>query len=290
MRYRVRHSTHYAYGETVDLASHMLHLSPRIFAHQNVLSDSITSRPEPGRTTGGLDHFGNRVTWLFLDLPHAAFEVTAEAEVEVAFPAPPAAETTPPWEAVVAAARTGGPTAWQAAEFSFASPMAPADPVAGAYVTSSFTPGRSILEALLELNGRIRKEFTFKAGVTTISTPVSRVVTQRAGVCQDFAHVIISGLRCLGLPARYVSGYIRTHPPPGGQQRRGADQSHAWVGVWLGAEHGWIDLDPTNDLVVREEHVVLGWGRDFGDVSPLRGIILGGGRHTLTVSVDLAPG
>ena len=123
--------------------------------------------------------------------------------------------------------------------------------------------------------------------MTTISTPVSKVMQLRAGVCQDFTHVMISGLRSLGLPARYVSGYIRTKPPPGQVRRRGADQSHAWVGAWMGPEHGWVDFDPTNDLIVSDEHVVLGWGRDFGDVSPLRGVILGGGRHSLKVSVDL---
>ncbi len=289
MKYRVRHATRYVYGEIVDLASHMLHLSPRVFPYQTVLSENISSRPAAGRVSEGADHFGNRVNWVFLDLPHAEFEVVSESVVDVAFPPPPDPTTTPPWEAVAAAARAGGPGSWAAAEFAFPSPMGPADPAAGEFVTSSFPPGRPILQALLELNGRIRREFTFKSGVTTVNTPVSRVISQRAGVCQDFTHVIIAGLRCLGLPARYVSGYIRTHPPPGGERRSGADQSHAWVGAWLGPDHGWIDLDPTNDLVVREEHVVLGWGRDFGDVSPLRGIILGGGRHRLSVSVDMTP-
>ena len=146
-----------------------------------------------------------------------------------------------------------------------------------------------MLEALLELNARIRREFTFRAGVTTISTPIDRVLERREGVCQDFTHLMLGALRALGLPARYTSGYIRTRPPPGQARRRGADQSHAWVGCWLGPEHGWVDLDPTNGVVVREEHVVLGWGRDFGDVSPLRGVILGGGAHKLTVGVDLEP-
>ena len=123
--------------------------------------------------------------------------------------------------------------------------------------------------------------------MTTIATPVARVLRQRAGVCQDFSHLMIAGLRALGLPARYVSGYIRTRPPPGRAARRGADQSHAWVGAWLGPAHGWVDLDPTNDLVVQDEHVVLGWGRDYGDVSPVRGVLLGGGTHKLSVRVDL---
>jgi transglutaminase-like putative cysteine protease len=286
MRYRVRHTTAYSYRKPVDLASHMLHLSPRALPHQKIASASLESEPAPVRTSEALDHFGNQVTWLFLDMPHAEFEVTMDALVDVAFPPPPDPEDTPPWEAVAAAAREGGP-AWRESEFTFDSPMVPLEPGAGAYAARSFPPGRPILAGVRDLTSRIRREFAFRAGVTTISTPVSKVMQLRAGVCQDFTHVMISGLRCLGLPARYVSGYIRTKPPPGQTRRRGADQSHAWVGAWMGPEHGWVDFDPTNDLIVSDEHVVLGWGRDFGDVSPLRGVILGGGKHSLKVSVDL---
>jgi transglutaminase-like putative cysteine protease len=224
-----------------------------------------------------------------IDRPHAAFRLALEAVVEVEFPNPPPAEATPAWEQVAAAALAGGPEGWQAAEFAFGSPLAPADEGAGGYAARSFPPGRPVLAGLLELTARIRREFTFKPGVTTISTPVSRVLAQRAGVCQDFTHLMIAGLRSLGLPARYVSGYLRTRPPPGQAPRQGADQSHAWVGCWLGPQLGWVDLDPTNDLVVRDEHVVLAWGRDYGDISPVRGIILGGGSHAVTVGVDLAP-
>jgi transglutaminase-like putative cysteine protease len=286
VKYRVRHSTAYRYRKPVDLASHMLHLSPRALPHQTVASSALESVPAPVRTTQATDHFGNAVTWLFLDLPHAEFEVTMEAVVDVGFPPPPAFGDTPPWEDVAAAARAGGPS-WQASEFVFDSPMVPLEASAGAYAAQSFPPGRPVLAGLKDLTARIRRDFAFRGGVTTISTPVSKVMQLRAGVCQDFTHVMISGLRCLGLPARYTSGYIRTKPPPGQVRRRGADQSHAWVGAWLGPRHGWVDFDPTNDLIVSDEHVVLGWGRDFGDVSPLRGVILGGGRHSLTVSVDL---
>jgi transglutaminase-like putative cysteine protease len=146
-----------------------------------------------------------------------------------------------------------------------------------------------VLEALLELNERIYSEFRFRSGVTTISTPVSQVMERREGVCQDFSHAMVSGLRGIGLPARYTSGYIRTKPPPGQTKRQGADQSHAWVGCWLGPALGWIDVDPTNGIIIRDEHVLLGWGRDFSDVSPVRGVILGGGDHSVLVSVDLEP-
>ena len=289
MKYRVRHATTYSYRTPVDLGDHMLHLSPRPLPHQSVLSASLTAVPAAGRTSTALDHFGNHVSWLFIDRPHARFEVTAQAVVSVAFPPPPEAAATMPWEAVAALARAGGAAAWQAAEFVFDSRMAMADEQVRSYAAVSFPAGRSVLAGLLDLNARIRREFAFRAGVTTIATPVSKVLALRAGVCQDFAHLMIAGLRALGLPARYVSGYIRTRPPPGAVARRGADQSHAWVGAWAGPQHGWIDLDPTNDLVVRDEHVVLAWGRDYGDVSPVRGIILGGGKHKLSVSVDLMP-
>jgi len=145
-----------------------------------------------------------------------------------------------------------------------------------------------VLQGLRDLTARINRDFTFRPGVTTVHTPLHRVLAQRAGVCQDFAHLMIAGLRALGLPARYVSGYLRTHPPLGGVARRGADQSHAWVGAWLGPADGWVDFDPTNDLVVHE-HVVLGWGRDYGDVGPIRGVILGGGQHSVSASVELEP-
>jgi transglutaminase-like putative cysteine protease len=286
VKYRVRHTTAYSYRKPVDLASHMLHLSPRPMPHQVIATQMLQSIPAPVRSTEALDHFGNQVTWLFLDMPHAAFEVTMEAVVDVQFPAPPRVEDTPPWEDVAAAARAGGP-AWRESEFVFDSPMVQLDPAAADYAARSFPAGRPILAGLKDLTSRIRREFAFRGGVTTIATPVSKVMQLRAGVCQDFTHVMISGLRSLGLPARYVSGYVRTKPPPGQVRRRGADQSHAWVGAWLGPAHGWVDFDPTNDLIVSDEHVVLGWGRDFGDVSPLRGVILGGGKHSLTVSVDL---
>jgi transglutaminase-like putative cysteine protease len=289
MKYRVRHVTSYAYATPVDLASHLLHLKPRVLPGQAVLSATVSVSPAGGRMSEAADHFGNRVNWLFLESPHDRFVVTASAEVDVCFAAPPEAAATLPWERVAAIAAMGGAEGCAAAEFTFDSPMLPGEPAAGAYVAASFPAGRPILAALLDLNGRIRREFAFKGGVSNVHTPVSRTLAQRAGVCQDFTHLMIAGLRALGLPARYVSGYLRTKPPPGVVARRGADQSHAWVGAWLGPAHGWVDLDPTNDLVVRDEHVVVAWGRDYGDISPVRGLILGGGKHSVTVGVDLEP-
>jgi transglutaminase-like putative cysteine protease len=287
MRYRVRHVTHYAYGNPVELAAHMAHMRPRPMPFQTVFADALFSAPASARQRDGHDHFGNRVTWLFLDLPHPDFELTAESVVDVAYPDPPAPNDTQPWEQVAEAARA--PEQWEAAEFRFGTKLAPVDADTKDYAKESFFAERPVLAALLDLNQRIYHDFRFRPGVTTISTPVSQVMQNREGVCQDFTHVMISALRGLGLPARYTSGYIRTRPLPGQARRQGADQSHAWVGVWIGPAFGWVDLDPTNGLVVKDEHVLLGWGRDFNDVSPLRGVILGGGSHDVSVSVDLEP-
>ena len=289
MIYRVHHVTSYDYQTPVALSAHLAHLVPRALPFQRVLSAGLRTAPAASWRRDGTDHFGNAVTWLFLDMAHPAFEVTTEATVDVGFPDPPASAATLPWEQVRSIARQGGRTAWQAAEFLFDSPLAPADADAAAYAAPSFPPARPVLAGLLELNDRINRDFTFRAGVTTTATTVREVLSRREGVCQDFAHLMIGALRGLGLPARYVSGYIRTLAPPGRTRRLGADQSHAWVGCWLGPEHGWVDLDPTNGLVVKEEHVVLGWGRDFRDVTPLRGVLLGGAGHELSVRVALEP-
>jgi transglutaminase-like putative cysteine protease len=284
MRYRVSHLSRYTYGSPVDLAAHLLHLRPRPLPWQQVISDRIIAEPAGARRRDAEDHFGNVATWLFLDRPHADFIVTAESVVDVSYPLPP--DSTPAWETIVEA---HGVEAGRAAEYRFDSPMAPAVAETREFAQKSFPKGRPLLEALCDLNNRIYREFRFRSGVTTISTPVTQVMKRREGVCQDFSHLMVSALRGLGLPARYNSGYIRTKPPPGQKRRQGADQSHAWVGAWLGPEHGWVDLDPTNGIVVHEEHVLLGWGRDYGDVSPVQGIILGGGAHHLKVAVDLEP-
>ncbi len=285
MRYRVQHISRYGYGSPVELAAHMVHLRPRPRPWQTILSQQITTQPAPARRRDGMDYFGNLVTWLFLDLPHADFIVTAESVVEVMVPAPAPSADTPAWEHVAEAAH--GPQGWREHEFLLGSAMAPLNAETKAFASKSFTPKRPVLEALIELNNRIYTEFRFRSGVTTISTPVSQVMQRREGVCQDFSHVMVSALRGLGMPARYTSGYIRTRPPPGQKRRQGSDQSHAWVGCWLGPEHGWVDLDPTNGILVKDEHVLLAWGRDYSDVSPVRGVILGGGDHSLSVSVDL---
>lgn len=285
---RVEHVTEYEYEGRVELAAHMLHLRPRQLPCQLVLHFDLHATPEPDRVRWGSDHFGNPVAWLFLDHAHRSLRVTTNALVAIRPRPDPAVQDTPAWEHVAALAQRPA-AARDVAEFTFGSPMAPVISEVRAYAAPSFRPGRPILDGLLHLMQRIRVDFRFDPEVTTVSTPVERVLSLRAGVCQDFAHVMIAGLRTLGLPVRYVSGYVRTVPPPGQARLRGADHSHAWVSCWLGPALGWIDLDPTNDLIVAHDHVRLGWGRDYADVSPIRGVLLGGGRHSLTVSVDIEP-
>jgi transglutaminase-like putative cysteine protease len=286
MMYWVRHITSYAYDQPVDLAAHLLHLKPRALPGQRVIHARIRCQPAPDHATETHDHFGNAATRIFIAAPHQHFEVTAEALVSVDFAPPPPPEATLPWDIVADQAQRGRD---EATEYLHPSAHAPALAEAAEFARPCFPPGRPVLAALLHLNERIATEFRFQAGVTSISTPVEEVLRLRRGVCQDFTHLMIAALRSLGLPARYMSGYIRTRPLPGQERRRGADQSHAWVGAWLGERDGWVGLDPTNGIIVRDEHVVIAWGRDFADISPLRGVILGGGAHHLSVSVDLEP-
>jgi len=281
-KYRLRHRTTYAYVEPVDLATHMLHLSPRQTSRQRLLAAEILCEPAPSSRNTATDHFGNEVTWLFIERPHTRLELVLNALVEVAAAAP-LSDAGTAWDALAAL------VPWDVAEFLFDSPLVPRSAEAGAYAAPCFAAGRDAFAAVRELTARIRRNFAFKPGVTSVSTPVEQVLALKAGVCQDFAHVMIAALRAHSVPARYVSGYIRTRPKPGEEKRRGSDVSHAWVAAWLGPALGWVEFDPTNDLVVGNEHVVLGHGRDYADISPVRGVLLGGGRHAVTVGVDLEP-
>jgi transglutaminase-like putative cysteine protease len=288
MRYEVKHLTRYAYGAPVDLGYHLLRLVPPATPRQRPLAHAIALDPKPERVGAFTDHFGNEIRHVAIERRHDTFAAELSATVEVS-PAKTAPPEGPAWEEAAAAIRDDGFTAeWAAAEFAYASPLAPdSDLAARAYCAESFTPRRPIVAALRDLTTRVNRDFAYVPGATTISTPVAEVMHTRRGVCQDFAHVMIAGLRALGLPARYVSGYIRTYAPAGGEERRGGDASHAWAAAWCGPALGWIEFDPTNDLVVNEEHIVLAYGRDFSDVSPLRGVILGGGAHTADVSVTV---
>ncbi len=288
MMYRINHRSTYTYSGPVDLSYHLLHLTPRVLQHQRVWDLQITTQPSPTAKTERSDYFGNRLTYLTVAQPHAKFTVEMDAAVDVRFPAPPHETATPPWERVRHALRSARePDLIAAAEFSFASPQTPPSAALLAYAEPSFTPGRPIFAAVKELTSRIHRDFVFEPGATSVSTPVAQVLQQRRGVCQDFAHLELAALRAMGVAARYVSGYIRTyHKDKAGL--KGSDASHAWVSFFCPGT-GWIDVDPTNDLVVKEEHIVLGWGRDYDDVSPIRGVMLGGGDHFLNVAVTVTP-
>jgi transglutaminase-like putative cysteine protease len=290
MRYALRHVTRYAYGAPVDLGYHVLRMSPRATPRQTVVEAHLALSPQPSRDSSFTDHFGNAARHVVVEMPHSAFTATLDAVVEIAGRGDAALPPGPAWETVRGAMRDDGfPAAPAVAEFTYASPLAPADAAAGTYAAASFPAARPIVEGLRDLTARIRRDFAYLPGATDVSTPVAEVMAAKRGVCQDFAHVMIAGLRALGVPARYVSGYLRTYPPSDPHLLRGADASHAWVGAWCGDEIGWLDFDPTNDLVVDEEHITLAIGRDFDDVSPLRGVILGGGTHAVEVAVTVTP-
>lgn len=284
-QYRLQHSTIYDYAEPVVIGTHFIHLLPRERVGQTIKAAQLYISPLPEYRRDEIDHFGNYSTSVSLTTPHKQFSVVLEAAVEVCLPPPPASSNTPDWTSIA----LWGQVNPDVAEFCLPSKLTKPTEEIAAYVDASLSPGRPILEALMELNTRIFTDMTYQTGITTNSTTASEVLEAKTGVCQDYTHLMLACLRARGLPGRYVSGYLRTLPLPGQQKWRGADQSHAWVSAWLGPLYGWVDFDPTNNLIVVDEHVTLAWGRDFTDVSPLRGVILGGGHHTLTVSVDLEP-
>ncbi len=289
LRYDVSHRSCFRYASAVSLSHQHLHLRPRSTPHQKVLASDITIRPSPVVMQERQDFFGNGVTDLTVQETHTRLDVKASAKVEVTAPERSDPAASPPWEEV---ARLLGEAADQEArdaqQFAFQSPHVLIGDQVEALAREVLTPGRPFLQCLVELTHKIFAEFTYKGGVTDIYTPVSEVIARREGVCQDFAHVEIACLRALGLAARYVSGYLLTHPPEGKPRRIGADASHAWLSAWCPGL-GWVDADPTNDLLVADEHITLAWGRDYGDVSPINGFVVGGGSHRVSVAVDVLP-
>jgi transglutaminase-like putative cysteine protease len=247
-------------------------------------------KPAPARIERRLDYFGNQVAFFNVQEGHHKLTVTAMSRVQVTPFQPPAAAVTPTWEQVrdrLMAERM--PAGLEDLQFLYDSPAVTSSAELAAYAVESFPPNRPWLEGVFDLTRRIHRDFVYDPRATTINTPLAEVLSQRRGVCQDFAHLAIGCLRSLGLPARYVSGYLQTVPPPGQPRMVGADASHAWLSVWC-PETGWIDIDPTNDQVPSTRHVTLAWGRDYTDVCPIRGVFLGGGgEHHISVSVDVQP-
>jgi transglutaminase-like putative cysteine protease len=294
MRYRISHVTRYGYADAVSLCHSIAHLKPRETPFQRTLSAQVRVTPWPSVVREYRDIFGNRVNYFSIQQAHAMLEVTATSEVEVQTPAVPPLETSPPWEQVRDRLMDDrSPASIGARLFVLPSPALPASPEARDYARVSFTPGRPLLEAARDLTRRIYDELTYDPAFTTIATPLTTVLEHRRGVCQDFAHLAIAGLRGLGLPARYVSGYLETLPPPGQPKLRGADASHAWFALFLppslaaSDSEGWIDFDPTNDCLIHEQHITTAIGRDYQDVTPVRGVFYGGGEHTLSIAVDV---
>ncbi len=289
-RYRVVHETRYAYQSVVTLSQQYLHLTPRSFLHQRTQSHQIRTDPPLADDDAGIDYFGNCTRHFAITAPHKTLLVQAESMV-VLTPRRTLEQSTGtlPWENLRDAMQHEKNAATlEACRYLYASPHVNCSPELERYARLSYTPGRPQFDAALDLTQRIFDDFEFDNKATDISTPLEQVLAGRRGVCQDFAQLMIGCLRSVGLPARYVSGYILTHPPAGQPRMIGADASHAWVSVFC-PTLGWIDFDPTNRCLVQCEHITLGWGRDFSDVTPMRGIVLGGGKQKLEVRVTVTP-
>jgi len=287
MSFRIVHRTEYRYTGRVTLCHNEAHLTPRSAKNQRCVESAIEIEPRPNCYRERKDYFGNTVVYFGIHDPHDTLAVTATAVVEVNETAPPAdVYASPPWEQSAALALEVSATGLEVNEFRLQSPLVEVDDDLADFAKPSFRPGRPLLEAVSDLNRRIHCDLTYAPRSTTVSTPLATVLRERRGVCQDFAHLAIGCLRSLGLAARYVSGYVESVPPPGWSRALGADASHAWFSV-LDPVAGWVDFDPTNNQQVTDHHVTVAWGRDYSDVTPLKGIFFGGGSHNLEVSVDV---
>ncbi|MDB6054255.1 MAG: transglutaminase domain protein [Verrucomicrobiales bacterium] len=287
MIYELTHNTRYSYTHLISLSHHLMHLKPRDCPHQKCVSHSLSISPTPSNLNSHLDYFGNPSTFAIVETIHQEFSVTSKSTVNLQAQIIPEPNETPAWEIVRNLCR--GEQIGQgldASEFIYNSPLIQRSENFSDYAAPSFKPRQSLLEAVAHLTSRIHHDFTFDPTATTVATPLQEVFKSRRGVCQDFAQLEIACLRSMGLAARYVSGYLETVPPPGKRRLVGADASHAWVSFYCPGL-GWIDVDPTNNLFPSSKHITIAWGRDYSDVSPIRGVILGNGNHTLKVGVDV---
>ena len=293
MIYRISHRTTYKYAHPVSVGNHVACLTPRSYPNNRAIYHRLRIAPTPVTLTERLDYFGNLLCFFVVSEPHDELVVESTSEVMRGSPTGSVmdldAQESSAWEqSTTPLAEDHTLAGLDAYQYQFESSRIRIRPEFADYALESFKPGRPMREALMELTARIHRDFKFDSSVTTVRTPAEEVFKKRRGVCQDFAHVQICCLRSINLAARYVSGYLRTYPPPGRARLVGADASHAWVSVYCRGL-GWIDVDPTNNVSPTDGHVTLAWGRDYGDVSPLRGLILGGGEHTLKVEVDMEP-
>jgi transglutaminase-like putative cysteine protease len=289
MDYRITHRTVYDYSEAVTVSHHAARLLPMQGPTQHVSRTSLTVSPSPAVRKESRDYFGNFVCSFAIQEIHRHFEVVARSQVTVNVTTTPALALSPVWEEVVARFRDPvSPAEVAPYEFCMESPYVRLMPEFAEYARVSFPPGTPLLVGAQDVMHRIHADFRYDSVATTVATPIEEVWEKRHGVCQDFAHMAVACLRSLGLPARYVSGYLRTYPAPGKARLVGADASHAWFSVYCPV-NGWVDFDPTNDVIPSEEHITVAVGRDFSDVSPLSGILTGGGKHKVRVSVDVEP-
>ena len=288
MIYDIRHVTSYSYENPVGFARCTLRLEPRTLAGQQLVSHAVDIRPRPASRTLRQDFFGTKTESILIEHPHRHLRIDSRSRVSVTRIAPKRDSFSPGWEEVRDLAfQSIGLGAMSPIHFVFDSPLVPTLPEVTQFARQSFGPGQGIFAGALDLMRRVWTEFRYDAKATVIATPLHEVFDRRHGVCQDFSHVMIAGLRGLGLPSAYVSGYLRTIPPEGQPRLQGSDASHAWVSVWCGAELGWVDFDPTNNLLGAQDHITVAMGRDFSDVSPVDGVIVGARRQKLTVAVDV---
>ena len=291
MQLEITHETHYSYQPVVETALHVAHLRPPSTAHQQLLSHTLAIDPVPSQLTQSLDVYGNLCSFFELQAVHEELSVVARSLVRTSVADWPTSAIT--WEQVRERFRYRAGAGFNAAsEFVFASPYVPRHPDFLAYAKPSFGPGVPLLAAAQNLMERIYSDFTYSSESTEISTPVVEALALRKGVCQDFAHIMVACCRAMGLPARYVSGYLLTHPAPGQPRLIGSDASHAWASVYVPdqpGDLGWSDFDPTNNRAPGDDYITLATGRDYSDVSPMRGVIHGGARHILSVAVTVMP-
>lgn len=295
MKYHVWHRTTYTYDEVVTDSLGVGYLTPRAMPSQSMTGHEVSVEPFPADFNQTVDLYGNTSTYFQVRTPHTELVVLAKSEVESVVPEYDSMALAQAWETCRPAERPDALDGWEAVDFLLPSPQVAHAGVAHAYAAESLRPGRPVGEAITELMGRVHADFEYKVGATTVTSTVADVVAKRAGVCQDFAHLMLAGLRSHGLAGRYVSGYLATTPPPGKPRLVGADASHAWVAVWIpgpdGTQSGlWFAVDPTNDQRVDDRYVTVAWGRDYGDVPPLKGVIHSEARKsTLKVEVEVAP-
>jgi transglutaminase-like putative cysteine protease len=284
MLYSVTHTTTYTYTDPVSLCHNLVHLRPRVAPRQTCIDTELLVMPEPRAMVRQHDYFGNPVSLFTIQEPHKKLEITARHRIEITGPTIEIAGRMS-WEETRDALHLNR-THLDGLQFVFDSHYVKQSAKLLEYAAPSFAPGRPLLDAAADLTSRIHRDFRYDAKATTLATPLADVLAQRRGVCQDFAHLAIGCLRSLGLAARYVSGYLQTNVPEGKERLIGADASHAWLSVYC-PDVGWVDFDPTNNMTPSERHITIAWGRDYDDVSPIKGIILGGGSHTMTIAVDV---